>query len=174
MQTAVDELFKDKSINAKAKTEILAEWLLQKKLSLQEWTAAAERSKDPARATLIEAMEFASKQTAEIADVSVLHFVTTQLEAKAPRIKWESAKVIGNIARLFPGELERSIALLLKNAENEGTVVRWSAGFALGEILKLKTPYNAALIPAAKAVCEREEKNSIRKFYTTAFKKIGA
>ena len=174
MQSTLDQLFKDKTISNKAKTEHLSEWLLKGSLDIPNWLAAAERAKDPVKASLIEAMEFASKQTPGIADEKVLQFVSAQLEAKAPRIKWESAKVIGNIAHLFPDKLETAIALLLKNAEDEGTVVRWSAGFALGEILKLKTPYNAALIPAVKAICEREEKNSIRKFYTTALKKIGA
>jgi hypothetical protein len=94
------------------------------------------------------------------------------LTAKAPRIKWESAKVIGNTANLFITKLDTPIKNLLVNTEHEGTVVRWSAAFALGEILKLKTKHNKQLLPAIEAICKREEKNSIKKIYLDAMKKI--
>ena len=59
---------------------------------------------------------------------------------------------------------------LLENTEHEGTVVRWSCAYALGEILKLKTKNNTELLPAIKAISEREEKNSIKKIYLAAMK----
>jgi hypothetical protein len=80
--------------------------------------------------------------------------------------------VIGNVARLFPENLETAINNLLVNTEHEGTVVRWAAAFALGEIIKTKAPISKGLIPAVEAICNREEKNSIRKFYVDALKKI--
>ncbi|GDX53125.1 hypothetical protein LBMAG27_21720 [Bacteroidota bacterium] len=98
-------------------------------------------------------------------------FVSKALAEKAPRIKWESAKVIGNIAHQFPAKLEGAIKNLLVNTEHEGTVVRWSAAFGLGEILKLKTRYNKNLLPAIDSIIQREEKNSIRKIYLEAIKK---
>lgn len=55
-----------------------------------------------------------------------------------PRVKWESAKVIGNIAKCFPDRLEQAIDNLLLNAANTGTVVRWATAYAVAEILKLK------------------------------------
>lgn len=99
-------------------------------------------------------------------------FVVESLQDKAPRTKWESAKVVGNIAEKFPNELEIAIAHLLQNAEHEGTVVRWAAAFALGEIVKLKTKQQADLMELIQGICEREEKNSIRKIYEKALKKI--
>lgn len=107
-----------------------------------------------------------------MANEKVLLFVTDTLLEKAPRVKWESAKVIGNIAHLFPAKLDRAISNLLSNSEHEGTVVRWSTAYALGEILKLKTKYNKQLQPAIEAICEREEKNSIKKIYLTALKAL--
>jgi len=50
--------------------------------------------------------------------------------------------------------------------------VRWSAAFALGEIVKLKTRYNKTLVPAIEAICNSEEKNSIKKIYLDAVKKL--
>jgi len=167
----IDELLLDKTIKPKEKTETISKWILDKSLPIDELIAFAEKQKDPAKATSIEAIEYATKQNPNIGDETVLTFVTSTLAAKAPRIKWESAKVIGNIAHLFPTKLEKSIDNLLTNTEHEGTVVRWSAAFALGEILKLKTKHNKDLFPAIETICEKEEKNSIKKIYLDAIKK---
>lgn len=164
-------LLNDKVLKAKAQTEILSKWLLENPAQVDELLAAAGTFKDPAKATCIEALEFATKQVPGVANAHCLQFVTQTLTAKAPRVKWESAKVIGNIAHLFPDQLEEAIAHLLANADHEGTVVRWSAAFALGEIIKLKTAHNDLLVPAIEAICAREEKNSIRKIYLAALKK---
>lgn len=117
-------------------------------------------------------MEYATKQNPKIASEKVLIFVTNTLNAKAPRIKWESAKVIGNIAYLYPTQLKNSIDNLLTNTEHTGTVVRWSAAFALGEIIKLKTNHNADLLSVIETICENEVKKSIKKIYSDALKKL--
>ncbi len=167
----IDELLKDKTIKPKDKTETICKWILDQSLPVDELIVFAEKQKDPAKATCIEALEYATKQNPEIADDNVLIFVTNTLAAKAPRVKWESARVIGNIAHLFPEQLEKSISNLLINTEHEGTVVRWSTAFALAEILKLKTKYNNDLFPAIETICEKEDKNSIKKIYSDAIKK---
>lgn len=167
----IHELLKDRGIKPKEKTETISKWILDNSLPVDELIAFAENQKDPVKATCIEAMEYATKHSPNIADEAVLTFVTNMLTAKAPRIKWESAKVIGNIAHLFPTKLEKSINHLVTNAEHEGTVVRWSAAFALGEILKLRTEYNQDLFPAIESICDKEEKNSIKKIYLDAIKK---
>ena len=110
-----------------------------------ELIALAEKSKDPDKATCIEALEFASRKNPAIADKQCFLYVSKCLTEKAPRIKWESAKVTGNTAHLFTTKLDEAIKNLLVNTEHDGTVVRWSAAFALGEILKLKTKHNKLL-----------------------------
>jgi HEAT repeat protein len=168
----IGSLLGDKQIKPKEKTEALSKMLLDKKLKMADLIEFAAAAKDSPKATCIEAMEFATKSNPELATLSCLDFVSTTLKEKAPRVKWESAKVIGNIAHLFPDKLDKPITNLLLNTEHEGTVVRWSAAFALGEIIKLKTSLNEKLIPAAEATCKREEKNSIRKIYFDALKKV--
>lgn len=168
----IEELLKDKTIKPKEKTEKLSKWIFDGELSVGELLSFAEGQKDPAKATCIEAIEYATKQEPKLGDESVLKFVTQTLTAKAPRVKWESAKVVGNIAHLFPKKLDDAITNLLTNTEHTGTVVRWSSAYALGEILKLKTEHNTELLPAIEQVCENEEKNSIRKLYLDAIKKI--
>ena len=167
----IQELISDKVIKAKEKVETIGNWLLEGSLTTDELLVFAEKLKEPGKATCIEAMELATRQQPGIADESVLDFVTKTLTEKAPRIKWESAKVLGNIARLFPEKLEQPISNLLANTEHPGTVVRWAAAFALGEILQLKTSHNKELLPTIEAICAKELNNSIKKKYLDAIKK---
>lgn len=165
-------LLSDKNIKPKEKTATLCDWILHGKIVPSALIKIATASKDPAKATCIEAFEFATRQRPQLSTIELFEFVTDSLSVKAPRIKWESAKVIGNIAHLFSDRLDRPIAGLLGNSEHAGTVVRWSAAFALGQILKLNTGHNKALVPAIQVICGREEKNSIRKIYLEALNKI--
>jgi HEAT repeat protein len=166
-----EDLFNDKTLKQKAKVEQLAKLLLDKKASLAELIVFAEKSDDIEKATCIEAMEFATRQKPGMADERCFKYVSEKLSDKAPRVKWESAKVIGNIAHLYPSKLNIAITNLLTNSEHEGTVVRWATAFALGEIIKLKTRHNKELVPAIEAICKREEDAAIRKKYLDAIKK---
>jgi HEAT repeat protein len=167
----IAELLNDKTKKAKEKVETISKWLLDGSLPTDELLAFAEKAKDPEKATCIEAIEFATRQNSKIADENVFSFVTKTLTENAPRVKWESAKVVGNIAHLFPTKLSKAITNLLTNSEYDGTVVRWAAAFALGEILKLKTKHNKDLLPAIEAISGREQDNAIKKKYLDAIKK---
>ena len=165
-------ILSDKSIKPKEKTETISQLVSKKEISIKDLITFAGASKDPNKATCVEALEFASKQDPKIVDASAFDFVVKCLGEKAPRIKWEAAKVIGNTAHLFPAKLDQAISGLLTNSEHTGTVVRWAAAFALGEIVKLKGKQNKDLIPALEAIILREEKNSIKKIYQAALKKV--
>ena len=167
----LENLFRDKTINSKAKTAKLGGWIAEGKITVNELLEFAQDAKDPVKATCIEALELATKQNRAVATRELFNFVTITLKDKAPRVKWESAKVIGNIASLYPKELDKAIANLLVNTSHEGTVVRWSAALALGEILKLKTKHNTKLVPVIENIVANEEQNSIKKIYLDALKK---
>ena len=168
----LDLLFADKTKKAKTKVEIISQWWLEGFLSSDELLKYAKKTNDKNKATCIEAMEFATRLNPSIANAAVFTFVTKMLADNAPRVKWESAKVVGNIAKNFPSKLSKPISLLLTNASNNGIVVRWAASYALGEILKLNSKQNNYLLPAIKAICESEEDNAIKKKYLSAIKKL--
>lgn len=169
----ISELLKNKSIKPKEKTEILANLILDGSVKVNDLIVLIRSLKDSEQATCIEALEFASKQNPKIATPQLFDLVSETLLSKAPRVKWESAKVIANTAALFQNNLDKAILNLLHNTEHTGTVVRWSAALALSEILKLKTPHQNQLIPAIQQLIDKEEKNSIKKIYQAGLKKIG-
>lgn len=168
--TEIKDLLSDKTLKPKNKTEILSTWLLEKELTPSDLFNYAKTAKDTEKATCIEAVEYATLKQASILLKKDFLFVIDSLKAKAPRIKWESAKVIGNTAHLFPEDLDQAIINLLDNTEHKGTVVRWSAAFALGEVLKLNTKHSKTLLPALEMISNNEEKKSIKKKYQDAIK----
>jgi HEAT repeat protein len=170
----IKTILADKNLKAKPKVEAISKMLLDKKITLSELIKIAKLSKDKEKGTCIESLEFATRTKPDIASLPLLDFVTETLADDAPRVKWESAKVIGNIAHLFPTKLDNAIGNLLTNSEYSGTVVRWAAAFALGEIVKLKTKHNKDLIPAIEAIIKRDEDNAIKKIYQKALKKVTA
>jgi hypothetical protein len=141
------------------------------KVSVQQLIDAAKAEVDVNKATIIESMEFASKAKPDIINDKGFAFAIESLKSDAPRVKWESAKVIANTAHLFPKLLNKAVGNLLINTEHSGTVVRWSAAGALSKIIQCKTNLNKDLIPAIEAIEKREQDNAIKKIYQQGLKK---
>jgi hypothetical protein len=169
----IEAVLTDKELKAKSKVEAISKMLLDEKVTLADVIKVAKASKDSDKGTCIEAIQFATKAKPELASLDCLKFVTGTLLDNAPRVKWESAKVIATIAHLYPDKLDKAIGNLLTNSEFPGTVVRWSAALALGEIVKLRTKRNNDLVQAVEAIVRREEDNAIKKIYLAALIKVG-
>ena len=168
----ITNILTDKSKSGKEKTEIISVCLLNQSVKSDDIISITKTLKNSEKATCIEAIEYASKLNPKIVDQKLFSFVVNALNDKAPRIKWESAKVIGNVAVLFLYKLNDAINYLIVNSEHKGTVVRWATAYALGEILKLKTHHNKDLLPAIETICLREENSGVKKKYIEAIKKL--
>lgn len=168
----LETLFDDKSIKAKAKSKMICEWILTDELPMDELLAFTKKQKASDKATCIEAIESATKKSPKIADETLFEFVTKTLNEEEPRVKWESAKVIANVAKLYPENLSGAIKNLLLNANSNGTVVRWATALALGEILKLKTEHNKTLLKKIIKLAESEEDNGVKQKYLKAILKV--
>ena len=168
----IREILSDKTLKPKAKIEKLCQIIIEKKISINDLMAYAESAKDTEKGTCVEALEFASTKNPKIISKKCFEFVILYLKDKAPRVKWECAKIIANTAHLYKTDLNIAIENLLQNATYEGIVVRWSAAFALVEIIKIETENNKKLIPMIKKLITNEEKPNIKKMYMDAIKII--
>ena len=167
----LEEILANKSLKAKQQTETMATWLQSELGDVSILIQVAALQKDITKANCIEALENCTKTHPEKCTEPALEFVIEQLSCKTPRVKWESARVIGNCIHLYPHLAQKAMMALLQNAKHEGTVVRWSAAFALGEIIKLKLKLNTQLLEWVEELVMNEEKNSIKKIYQIAMKK---
>jgi HEAT repeat protein len=116
-------------------------------------------------------MEHVSKDNPELA-VPYLESMIEYIDYDAPRVKWEIARVIANVSRVPSNELARAIPKLLRNAEDSGTVVRWSAAFALTEIAKHNPDLTKELIPKFSKIAKKEHNGGVKKIYLKALKNL--
>jgi HEAT repeat protein len=165
------ELFSNIQLNSKEQIEILSQALMSGQISETEVLNFASIAKDAQKGHCIEALEFASRLSPGWGTLETMLFCMDTLTHKAPRVKWESAKVVTNLAGKFPEESQKAIPSLLNNAEHEGTVVRWSAANALAAVCLGNSKSQTELASTLEALSEKEEKDSIRKIYHKALGK---
>lgn len=165
-------LLLDKGIKPSQKPVLLSGMLNENPQLVEALVEIAKESKDAEKGHCLEALEHLSMNNPALATESCFSLAVASLGSKAPRVRWESGRLIANIAATFPHRVTEAIPGLLNNTEHTGTVVRWSSAMALASILKLKLPVNETLIPSVQSIIEKEEKNSIRKIYQAALKRL--
>jgi hypothetical protein len=126
---------------------------------------------DSARGHCIEAIEHATLKDPDLV-VPYLNVISHSLSDKAPRVRWEAARIIGNVARRFPAEVESTIPGLIANTGDKGTVVRWSAAFALAEIAKANSSVRTDLLTRFPEIMAKESSNGVKNIYLKAMKSI--
>ncbi len=112
----------------------------------------------------MEAIEYVTKEEPEFAE-NCLDFVIDHIDDDAPRVKWEAARIIGNVASTFPEKIKSAVPKLLENATDKGTVVRWSAAFALTEIAKNNKNLKKELEERFNEIVKKESNNGVKKIY---------
>ena len=140
------ELLNNKSIKGIEKVKQLTLAISNKEVLIEEIIEVCKTLKDPAIAFCMEAVEAVTNLNPESSNIEYLKFASLYVASKSNSLKRESARVIGNIAKLYPNDLDNSIKDLLNNANNEGTVVRWSAAYALSRIVIIPKYSNSDLL----------------------------
>lgn len=166
------ETIKDKSLKPKQKTEFIAASLHSGNISIEEIILTETKLNAATLATCIEAIELATRAHGCSLSSIQLQWIIDKLSMPNPRIKWEAAKVIGNAIAYHKQMIETAVTALIANTKHEGTVVRWSAAYALAAIVILDTPINKELIPTVNELINTEEKESIKKIYRKSLKAV--
>lgn len=167
-----EPLLQDKALKGKAKVEAIYHLLLGGTVTVDDLISLAVTLKGSEKGTCIEALEMLSRTEPSLCNSACFHFAVDCLGDKAPRVKWEAAKVVGHLAPYFKPQLTKALPALLKNSEDKGTVVRWSAAYALSAILLCRTKLNGDLKPAMKTILEREHNNGVKKIINAALNKL--
>jgi HEAT repeat protein len=141
------------------------------KPSAEDFTQAMIKGRDAERGVTIEALEYLTQTNPEAAR-PYLETVIQRLSDKAPRVRWEAARVITNVAGTYGMEIEPAIPGLIQNAADKGTVVRWSSAFAMGEIAKTNPKVRGELVENMKALADKEENNGVRNVYLKALRRL--
>ena len=166
----LEELFDDQSLKAKDRSAHLQRMLDGGEVKQATLITFADGAKAAVKATCLEGLEYVTKTRPTFLSEAGLDLCLRALADKEPRVKWEAARVIGNTIHRFPKRAEEALEALLPQATHEGAVVRWSAAYALGRLIGMRSPLNKKLLPKVEAIAKGEEKNSIRKIHEATIK----
>jgi hypothetical protein len=156
----------------KEKVSLLAQKVRENEKLFDQLAKCFESGSTADKGTCIEVMECVSKDKPNI----ILHhldFIIEHVNFPAPRVKWEAARVLGNVAQKHPAEVSKAVPRLLQNANDTGTVVRWSTAYALTEIAKNDPNSQKILIPRFKEILRKEKNQGVKNIYTKALQSIG-
>ena len=90
--------------------------------------------------------------------INLQDFIT----ADSNSVKREAARIVGNIAHLFPNDLEVAMKRLMENSNDEGTVVRWSSAYAFARIIQIQQHANSELFDILTKWSDEELENGIK------------
>jgi hypothetical protein len=157
-------------VKAKEKVELLASRLKADGKVIGDIVEFSKTAKTADKGNCVEAITSATEVNPQIAE-PVLDDIISLIGDKTPRVKWEASRIIGNVAKAFPEKTAKAVPALLVNSEGEGTVVKWSAAFALSEIAKHNPKTRTKLKPVFEKLAASEE-GGVQKIYLKALKAL--
>jgi len=140
-------------------------------ITIQEIQSLKDVLDDKKMAVVFEAMEAVTAKNPGMADMDWLTFARDFITSKSNDLKREASRLVGNIAHLFPDELDTAVQKLLENTNNDGTVIRWSSAYALGKIVSIPKYAKSGLFDVVSALSEQEKDNGIKNQYLSGIKK---
>jgi hypothetical protein len=164
-------LLDDKSLKSFEKREAIVDAIKLKVITIKELQPFKHVLDDKKMALILEAMEAVTGNNPEIADLEWLEFAQELITSESNSLKRESSRVIGNIAHLFPNNLETAIQKLMGNAKNDSTVIRWGSAYALARIIPIPQYANSELYDVISDLCEQEQENGVKNQYHSGLKK---
>lgn len=166
----IEEIIKSK-IKPKEKTAALVELVSADAKQLEKLVAYSKTAKDSEKGTCFSVLtEISKAQPKSLRDY--IDYLIEHLDYKAPRVKWEASETIAALAKDFPAEAAKAVPRLLVNTKDEGTVVRWSAAFALTAIAEHVTSKRKDLLTVFEQSIKTEEQNGVKKIYLKSLKKL--
>ncbi|MCL1972660.1 MAG: hypothetical protein FWG57_06705 [Endomicrobia bacterium] len=164
-------LLDNKLIKSVEKREKIAESIRKKLITIKEIKKLEDVLDHKKMALVFEAMEAVSSEKPEISNKDWLKFTKGFVESKSNSIKREASRIVGNIAHLFPSELDAIIQSLMKNTKDEGTVIRWSSAYALARIIQIPKYANSKLFDVLTDLCGKEKENGVKNQLLNGLKK---
>jgi hypothetical protein len=160
----------DKGKKAVEKRALLVEGIRKNTLSIEDVTVLADMTEKDI-GIVLEAMEEVSRIEPTFSSTVWLSFAEKYIEADNNTLKREASRVIGNIASLYADGLDGIVPKLLANSGDDGTVVRWGSGYALGRIILIPQYAKSDLFEKLVTIAEAEQENGVRNQYVSGLKK---
>ncbi|MEK6615488.1 MAG: hypothetical protein AABZ32_05170 [Bacteroidota bacterium] len=155
----------------KEKISLLTKNIKQTPKLIDELMDYFEVGTNAEKGSCFEVLKYVSESNPEIV-LPYLDIVIELINDKEPKIRWQTARVVGNMAKKFPNKASNAVSNLLTNTKDKGTVVRWCAAFALTEIAKNNPKLQKELLPKINTLIKTEQNNGVKNVYIKTLKTI--
>ena len=167
----VISLLENSSLKSIEKRKMIEEAINSNATTINDIKAFKNVVDDKKMAIILEAMEAVTAKNPKIADLEWLEFCQEFILSPSNNLKRESSRIVGNIAHLFPNDLEMPIRMLMANTKNDSKVIRWGSTYAFARIIAIPQHANSELYERLKELCEREQDNGVKNQLLSGLKK---
>ncbi|MBU5461972.1 HEAT repeat domain-containing protein [Lachnoclostridium sp. MSJ-17] len=168
------EILKDKSIKKLEARKLIIDLINSGSFSSDDFFDRADELNEKQTATFLEAVESITGQKESCLGIEYLRFAERYILSANNSCKREASRVVGNMAALYPDELDGAIDALLKNTSDSGTVVRWGSAYALARIVVLERYKGSGLVDTVREIYESEQESGVKNQYAKALRRIKA
>lgn len=165
------DIINDKSLKRLEKREVIVASIINRKVDFSTISEACEILPEKKVSLLLEAIEEVSRSKEFILEADYLDLAEKYILSSDNSCKREASRIVGNLANKYPTKLDDAIVALLKNTDNEGTVIRWASAYALSRIIVIPQYAKSSLFEQISDLCAREEENGVKNQYIKALKK---
>ena len=166
------QVLSDKTLKGVARRQAVMAEIMADDNALAEIEANLSQLDEKRMATILEAIEEITNKRLKALGAGYLRLAVPFVATTSNSCRREASRIVGNLAADFPAEVAPAIDSLLANAVNGGTVVRWSAAYALSRIVVLPASAASPLRQRVEVLCEAEQDNGVRGQYERALKKL--
>lgn len=168
MKSGISELLA-LNLTAKKKAKAIANALLSGTLKPQSLLEVSPELPDAELAIVMESLEGATRKEPALVNDKLFNLLVESLGHKAPRVKWEAARTISNVALHHTEHFGPAVDALLANTTSDGTVVRWATAQALSAILRAGYADNNFRAMLSE-IAAREQDGGVRGVYDKALR----
>ena len=165
------DIINDKSLKRLEKREVIVESIINRKVDFSTISEVCEILSEKKVSLLLEAIEEVSRSKEFILEADYLDLAEKYILSSDNSCKREASRIVGNLANKYPTKLDDAIVALLKNTDDEGTVIRWASAYALSRIIVIPQYAKSSLFEQISDLCAREEENGVKNQYIKALKK---
>lgn len=165
------DILNDKTLKGKAKAKKLVDGIVSGNLSLADIEKVVASLDDKQLAVVLQAIEEITNKGLKKLDSSYLDLAEKYILSDSNAVKREASRIVGNLAKEYPDKLDPAIKLLMKNIDDDSTVVRWGSAYALAKIVELDKYANSDLYDKLSKISDKETENGVKNQYVNALKK---
>ena len=162
---------RDKSLKGVARRQAVIELMLRGEAPLALLQDLMPQLDEKNAATVLEALEEISNKKLMPLEEGYLPLVIPYIASASNSCRREASRIVGNLAATFPEEVGEAVPLLMDNTADEGTVVRWSAAYALSRIVVLPSYAQSGLYDELQQLAATETEHGVKSQYDKALKK---